>query len=53
MKVRTITLHGAHNYGAMLQAYALNKTLKKLGHDAGVIDFNPQQNVKNNKKSEY
>jgi hypothetical protein len=53
MKVRTITLHGAHNFGAMLQAYALIKALKKLGHDAGVIDFNPQQNVKNNKKIKF
>lgn len=38
-KVGTITFHVAHNYGAMLQAYALPVALKELGYDAEVIDY--------------
>ncbi len=30
MKIGTITFHGAHNYGSMLQAYALQEYAKKL-----------------------
>ena len=38
-KIRTITFHNAHNYGAMLQAYALIKKLDELGYDAEIIDY--------------
>lgn len=41
MKVLTITCHRPHNYGAVLQTYALNKYLRDLGHDARVIDYIP------------
>lgn len=30
MKIGTITFHGSHNYGSMLQAYALQEYVKKL-----------------------
>ena len=30
MKIGTITFHGSHNYGSMLQAYALREYVKKL-----------------------
>ena len=30
MKVGTITFHGSHNYGSVLQAYALQEYTKKL-----------------------
>lgn len=39
MKVGILTFHRAYNYGAVLQAYALQKTLTELGYDAFVIDY--------------
>jgi len=30
MKIGIITIHAAHNYGAMLQAYALQEAIKEL-----------------------
>lgn len=41
MKVGVITFHSANNYGATLQAWALQKVLKGLGVDAGVINYHP------------
>ncbi|MBR3134849.1 MAG: polysaccharide pyruvyl transferase family protein [Clostridia bacterium] len=38
-KVGIITFHRAENYGAMLQAYALQKTLKKCGYESYIIDY--------------
>lgn len=38
-KTGIITFHIAHNYGAMLQAYALPTAVKKLGYDCEVIDY--------------
>jgi hypothetical protein len=37
-KVGIITFHNAHNYGAVLQAFALNKKLIKLGVEPGFIN---------------
>lgn len=34
-----ITYHKAYNFGSVLQAYALNKYLRDLGHDVETIDF--------------
>lgn len=61
-KIGIITFHRAHNYGAMLQAYALQEYLKK--YDVKIIDFNDkninrcykiirvnEKNVKGNIKS--
>lgn len=42
MKVGILTFHCAHNYGAVLQCYALQETLKNMGHDVEVIDYRPQ-----------
>lgn len=39
MKIGILTFHYAHNYGAMLQAYALTATLKAWGHDVKIIDY--------------
>lgn len=39
MKIGTLTFHFAHNYGAMLQAYALPAKLRQLGFEAEVIDY--------------
>lgn len=39
MKVGILTFHRAQNYGAVLQCYALQETLRGLGHDVSVIDY--------------
>lgn len=39
MKVGILTFHDAHNYGAVLQAYALKKYIQQLGHDVRVINY--------------
>ena len=41
MKIKTITCHDVYNYGASLQAYALQHYLELLGHDVEVIDYKP------------
>lgn len=38
-KVGIVTIHKINNYGAALQAYALNRYIRLLGHDAKTIDF--------------
>ena len=40
MKVGIITIHNHCNYGAVLQAYALNKAVRNLGHKCKTIDCN-------------
>lgn len=39
MKIGILTFHYAHNYGAMLQAYALSTWLNNNGYDAVIIDY--------------
>ena len=39
--VGIITLHRAHNFGAVLQAFALQHTIKGLGHSCAIIDYVP------------
>lgn len=39
MKVGIITYHRAHNYGAVLQCYALQEILKGFGHDVSIVDY--------------
>lgn len=41
MKIKTITCHDVYNAGASLQAYALAKYLKDLGHAVEIIDYKP------------
>lgn len=38
-KIGIITFHHAHNYGAVLQAYALQCEIEKLGYDVNIIDY--------------
>lgn len=38
-KVGIITFHRAKNYGAVLQSYALQKTVQSLGNDCEIIDY--------------
>lgn len=46
MKVGIFTFQRAHNYGAVLQAYALKTTLEELGHEVKIIDYWPQYREK-------
>jgi len=39
MKVGILTFHDAHNYGAVLQAYALKNYIKKLGYEVSVLNY--------------
>ncbi|MBO6061278.1 MAG: polysaccharide pyruvyl transferase family protein [Clostridia bacterium] len=41
--VATITFHWATNYGGVLQAYALQQAIKKLGAETEIIDFVPRR----------
>lgn len=41
MKICTITCHKVYNYGACLQAYALQKYLQLQGHEVQIIDYVP------------
>lgn len=40
-KVKIITFHPGLNYGAVLQAFALLKTIEKLGFNVQVINYRP------------
>lgn len=42
MKTATVTLHTAHNNGSFLQAYALQKTILKMGNSNEIINFVPK-----------
>ena len=46
MNVGILTFHCAHNYGAVLQTYALQEFLKENGHQVDVIDYRPEYLVK-------
>ncbi|MDU1340364.1 MAG: polysaccharide pyruvyl transferase family protein [Clostridium butyricum] len=39
MKVGILTFHNAHNYGAVLQAYALKKKISELGHNVEIVNY--------------
>jgi len=41
MKAGILTFHSAHNYGAVLQAYASQEIIGKLGYDCEIIDYRP------------
>lgn len=42
MKVGIITFHASHNYGSMLQAWALQTYIQSMGHEAEIINFRPE-----------
>ena len=44
--IGTLTFHFAHNYGAMLQAYALLAYLKSRGKDVEIINYCPEKMTK-------
>jgi hypothetical protein len=41
MKVGIITFHEIFNPGAFLQAYGTQTLVRRMGHDAEIIDYNP------------
>lgn len=43
MKIGILTFQFAHNYGALLQAYALKCYLDQLGHNSVVINYIPDK----------
>lgn len=50
IKVGTITFHNAINYGALLQTYALQKSIINMGYEAEVIDYSNSNIDKQRKK---
>ena len=40
MKIGILTFHRAHNYGAVLQAFALQEYIKAQGHEVFFLDYN-------------
>lgn len=46
MKIKTITCHDVYNYGASLQAYALQSFLQRQGHTVEIIDYLPDYRKK-------
>lgn len=45
-KIGILTFHCAHNYGAVLQAYATQRLLADAGYEAEVIDYRPEYLVR-------
>lgn len=41
LKIKTITCHDVYNVGASLQAFALSRYLRDLGHDVEIINYKP------------
>ena len=41
-KIGILTFHNAHNYGAVLQAYALKTKLGRMGYDAKILNYRNQ-----------
>lgn len=42
MKIGQLTFHASHNYGSVLQAYALSKQLQLMGHETEFINLRPR-----------
>ena len=38
-RIGILTLHHSYNCGSMLQAFALQETLERMGHEVRVINF--------------
>ena len=53
MKVGILTFHRAYNYGAILQAYALQKKLREIGVQSEIIDYLSKEKQKQNKLFTY
>lgn len=49
MKVGILTFHRAYNYGAILQAFALQKKISDLGYESEIIDYLSNEDRKEQK----
>lgn len=49
-KIGILTFHNAHNYGAVLQAYALKTKLKRMGHEASILNYQNKYISRNYRK---
>ncbi|MBR5564887.1 MAG: polysaccharide pyruvyl transferase family protein [Roseburia sp.] len=49
-KIGILTFHNAHNYGAVLQAYALKTKLNRMGHEASVLNYQNKYIARNYRK---
>lgn len=45
MKIGIVTWHHNPNYGGLLQAYALQETIKKLGYNPEFVNYRPDLNT--------
>ena len=45
-KIGIITYHSAYNYGSVLQAYATQYAVKKLGYDSEIINYRMKEQRK-------
>lgn len=43
MKIGIVTFHCVYNYGAVLQAYALQRHLLSKGNDVYIVDYRPEE----------
>lgn len=50
MKIGIITFHFVYNYGAMIQAYAMQEHLRLMGHESYIIDYAPEYHTVRNCK---
>jgi len=48
MKIGILTIHTSFNYGAMLQAFALQAAIMKLGYNVQIIDYYPKELERSN-----
>ena len=46
MKIACLTFHNSSNYGAVLQTYALQETVKALGHDYIILNYSNAEKLK-------
>lgn len=53
MKIGIASCYAHHNYGSMLQAYATQKIIQNLGHDAVTIQCNKPINYMQQSKARY
>lgn len=44
-KIATLTTHGADNYGAVLQAFALQQYLQRNGHACDILNYVPRYTI--------
>lgn len=52
MKIAVITRHAISNYGSLLQTYAIQNILEKMGYDCEIIDYiREDENYRNHEKT--